>query len=199
MFSLILISMSFNCWAQRNFDIEIYSSQPPLLVASAGEEPTLIGSDLVLGDIPTGSGGTEPYTYQWLPEDNLDNPNNANPIFTGGSTTEYTLLIIDNRGCSAADTTLILITGIGNSPESNVLKTYPNPGSGKIRIVAPENMNLNNTSILVFDASGRVVYTGPWLNAKRELLLDVNKLANGQYTLVLTDGIASTSNKIIIQ
>jgi len=197
-FSIFFASISFTSWAQRSFDIQINSTQPTLLVASAGDEPTLSGSDLVLGGTPAGLGGSEPYIYLWLPTENLDNPTIANPIFSGNSFTEYTLLITDSRGCFASDTIQILITGLGNPPEENVLKAYPNPGSGNIRIVAPENF-LKKTRLHVFDAAGRIVYTGPWTDDKKEYLLDVSKLAKGTYTLMLSDGDESVSNKIIIQ
>jgi len=196
---LLLMGLSAVSQAQRSFDIQISSTQPALLMASAGEEPTLIGSDLVLGDSPAGLGGIEPYTYQWLPVDNLDNSTIANPVFSGGSSTEYTLLITDSRGCLATDTIQILITGAGNASTENVLKAYPNPGSGKIRIVAPENLKLSKTMLQVFDAAGKIVYSAHWENVKNEILVDVSKLSNGQYTLMLSDGIVSVSNKIIIQ
>jgi hypothetical protein len=195
---LFLTCIRFTSWAQRSFDIQINSTQPTLLLASAGNEPILSGSDLVLGGIPAGLGGTEPYIYQWLPTDNLDNPSIANPIFTGSSSTEYTLIITDSRGCLAADTIQILITGIGNYTEENELKAHPNPGSGRIRIVAPQKLKLEETTVQVFDVIGRIVYTAPWRDAKQEFFLDVSKLANGQYTLMLSDRNTSISNKIIV-
>jgi len=196
---LLLASICTIGQAQRSYDIQINSSQPSLLIASAGEEPTLSGSDLLLGGSPTGLGGIEPYTYQWLPAENLDNPNISNPIFTGSSTATFTLLITDNRGCLASDTIQIIITGISDKKEQEVLKAYPNPGSGKIRIVAPNNIDLTNTTIQVFDVTGRTVFNESWMDAQQEFLIDVSQLANGQYNITLNDGVVSFSNKIIIQ
>jgi len=197
--ALLFTGIGFTSQAQRSYDIQINSTQPTLLVASAGDEPTITGSDLVLGGSPSGLGGIEPYMYQWLPADNLNDPTIANPVFSGSSSSEYTLLITDSRGCLAADTIQILITGMGNDQEENSLKAYPNPGSGNIRIVAPENLQLKKTTLQVFDAAGRIVYTGQWEFDKQEFLLDVSKLANGHYTLMLSDGNSGVTNKIIIQ
>lgn len=196
---LFLTGIGFTSWAQRSFDIQINSTQPTLLLASAGNEPILSGSDLILGGTPVALGGTEPYMFQWLPTDNLDNPTIANPVFTGSSSTEYTLLITDSRGCLASDTIQILITGMGNAAEENALKVYPNPGSGKIRIVANQNLNLKGTTLQFFDAAGRIVYTSPWTDPKQEFLLDVSKLAYGHYILMLSDGNTSVSSKIVIK
>jgi len=192
--------LSISSQAQRSYDIQINSTQPSILIASAGDEPTISGTDLVLGDFPSSIGGTEPYTYLWQPEDNLSDPTNANPIFSGNSSITYTLLVTDNRGCSALDTIQILITGLDNlSKENQGLKAFPNPGSGKIRIIAPSNFNLKVTSIQVFDAKGSIVYSGNWSDSNSEYLLDVSKLAKGQYTLLMNDGKLKVTNKMIIQ
>ena len=199
MIVFLFASLVVTSKAQQSFDIEINSIQPTLLVASAGEEPILSGFDLVLGGTPTGLGGIEPYQYQWLPANSLDSPTIANPIFTGSSSTTYTLVLSDSRGCSASDTVQILILSMDNVTDEDVLKAYPNPGSGKFRIIAPNNLNLSKTIIYVFDATGRAVYTNTIANSKQELLLDLSELANGQYTLTFSDGSLNVSNKIIIQ
>jgi len=185
--------------AQRSFVIPINSTQPSLLTASAGQEPTLVGSDLVLGEIPSANGGIEPYTYQWLPSVNLDDPTLANPIFAGISSAIYTLVITDGRGCSAADTIQIIILGLSENTDPTDLKIYPNPGSGRIQIEKPTGLNLTVTQIILFDLSGKKVLNSQWPDITAGAQIDVSKLAKGQYHLVLDDGTEKISSKIIIQ
>jgi hypothetical protein len=196
---LVFTFLSYTSWSQRSFDILIHSSQPTLLLASAGEEPTLIGSNLVLGGAPSGLGGSEPYIYQWLPTDNLDNSTISNPIYLGNSSTEYTLLITDIRGCQASDTIQILILGQEKHLNENELEVFPNPSSVSLRIVAPEKLNLNETTLSVYNAVGKVIITSNWIVDKKEFLLDVSNLAKGNYTLILNDLNSTVSKQIIIQ
>jgi hypothetical protein len=185
--------------AQRSFDIQINSTQPALLSASAGSEPVLVGNDLILGGSPAGEGGSAPLTYQWLPEENLSDASASNPIFTGFSSSVFTLLVTDSRGCFAADTIQILITEMSDALSQNMLKAFPNPGSGSIRVEAPKNLNLKNTKVSLVDAAGRFAVSESWNISQPQFLIDVSKLAKGQYTLVVQDDKSSVSSKIILQ
>jgi hypothetical protein len=185
--------------AQRSFDIQINSTQPAILSASAGSEPVLVGNDLTLGGSPSGDGGSAPLTYQWLPEENLSDASASNPIFTGFSSSVFTLLVTDSRGCFAADTIQILITEISDPLSQSMLKAFPNPGSGSIRVEAPKNLNLKNTKVSLVDAAGRFAVSESWNISQPQFLIDVSKLAKGQYTLVVQDDKNSVSSKIILQ
>jgi hypothetical protein len=185
--------------AQRSFDIQINSTQPVVLSASAGNEPVLVGDDLILGGSPTGDGGSAPLTYQWLPEDNLSDASAPNPIFTGFSSSVFTLLVTDSRGCFAADTIQILITEMSDALSQIMLKAFPNPGSGSIQVEAPKNLNLKNTKVSLVDAAGKLAFSESWNTSEPQFLIDVSKLAKGQYTLIVQDDINSVSSKIILQ
>jgi hypothetical protein len=185
--------------AQRSFDIQINSTQPALLSASAGSEPVLVGNDLILGGSPAGEGGSAPLTYQWLPEENLSDASAPNPVFSGFSSSVFTLLVTDSRGCFAADTIQILITEMSDPSSQNMLKAFPNPGSGSIRVEAPKNLNLKNTKVSLVDAAGRFAFSESWNISQPQFLIDVSKLAKGQYTLVVQDDKSSVSSKIILQ
>jgi hypothetical protein len=185
--------------AQRSFDIQINSTQPSLLSASAGNEPILVGNDLVLGGSPTGVGGSAPLTYQWLPDENLSDGSASNPIFTGFSSSVFTLLVTDSRGCFASDTIQILITKASDPSTQTMLKAFPNPGSGSIQIEAPKSLNLKNTKVSLVDAAGRLAFSESWNISQTQFLIEVSKLAKGQYTLIVQDDKSSVSSKIILQ
>ena len=80
-----------NCWSSD-------------LTVDAGNDINLASPDVSVPLAPTVSGGTPPYTYEWYPMGEVNNPNIANPIATpteGG--TEYTLIVTDASGCVASD------------------------------------------------------------------------------------------------
>lgn len=62
------------------------------------------GAPATLG-IPNGTdpiiGGTPPYSYQWLPQNKVDNHKKPNPITVNTTQQEYTLTVIDKFGCTS--------------------------------------------------------------------------------------------------
>ncbi|MCI5056086.1 MAG: gliding motility-associated C-terminal domain-containing protein [Flavobacteriales bacterium] len=64
-----------------------------------------------LGGLPTASGGTGPYTYEWLPALGLDDSSLANPNLNLSADTFYVVKITDAKGCTAIDT---LFTSFGS-------------------------------------------------------------------------------------
>lgn len=88
----------------------------PNPVASAGVDQNLLlvaGNSVTIGAAPTASGGTSPYTYQWLPVTGLNNSNTANPVVADVNTaTTYTLQLTDANGCTATDAVNITTTAV---------------------------------------------------------------------------------------
>jgi hypothetical protein len=200
--NIILVSLLFiaiQSSAQRSFFYSYNSAQPSVLTASTGDTPTISGSDLILGGMPAAEGGLEPYAYQWIPANNLDDPQSPNPVFSGISSATYSLIVTDNRGCTSSDTIQIIITEIDGAASSSKLKVFPNPGSGSIQVERPDRFNLKHTQITLFDASGAKVFDSKWPNAEKDARLDVAYLSAGQYQLVLQDGKEKISSKIIIK
>ena len=76
-------------------------------VSDAGLDKSLVAcaSDSVkLGGSPSASGGGGVYTYNWSPAPQLNNSAVANPFASHlGSTTNFTLVVTDQFGCSAQD------------------------------------------------------------------------------------------------
>jgi hypothetical protein len=87
----------------------------PVPSANAGLDVSLVtcvGDSARLGGSPTASGGTSPYTYSWSPTTGLTpSATTANPYVKGiGSTTNYTVTVTDNRGCTATDVVQVVVS-----------------------------------------------------------------------------------------
>ena len=80
---------------------------PP--TANAGSDVNVCtGTCAILGDSPTATGGTPPYTYLWTPNTGLSSDTAANPQACPDTTTTYTLTVTDSIGC--ADTAQITVS-----------------------------------------------------------------------------------------
>lgn len=79
--------------------------------ADAGNDKYICNSGSVQIDgTAFGTDSASAYTYIWTPSTNLSNPNIANPIASPTSTTEYSLTVIDSKGCiSQADTVKVFV------------------------------------------------------------------------------------------
>jgi PKD repeat protein len=67
-----------------------------------------VGTKATLGGAPTAK-GNPPFTYQWSPANDLDNPTAANPIVTVVSVAavDYSVTVTDANGCSATKSVTI--------------------------------------------------------------------------------------------
>ena len=75
------------------------------------------------------TGGLAPITYSWSPTDGLDNPNIANPTANPSVTTDYTLTVTSDDGCTSTDEVSVSVEGVvitdvtyvdpNNSPDFN--------------------------------------------------------------------------------
>ena len=88
----------------------------PAPSANAGSAQSIAGcsfsNSVTLGGNPTANGGTSPYTYKWSPTSGLNDSIIANPVVNGiGATTNYTVLVTDNKGCAASSSVTITVTG----------------------------------------------------------------------------------------
>jgi len=88
----------------------------PSPTANAGSSQSIAGcsfsNSVGIGGNPTANGGTSPYTYIWSPSSGLNDSVIANPTVNGiGSTTNYTVVVTDNKGCTASASVLITVTG----------------------------------------------------------------------------------------
>ena len=78
------------------------------VTASAGMDNQLCGANTAtLGGMPSATGGSAPYTYQWSPATSLSSSTAANPVANPATATSYNLLVTDANGCTGNDTVTI--------------------------------------------------------------------------------------------
>ncbi|HNP97692.1 MAG TPA: T9SS type A sorting domain-containing protein [Bacteroidia bacterium] len=96
-----------------------YSSQvtivePSELIADAGTTvSTCENAGVQIGGLPTASGGTAPYVYAWDPATGLSSASDPNPTATLTATTDFTVTITDDHGCTSVAMTTV---GVNAAP-----------------------------------------------------------------------------------
>ena len=78
-----------------------------------------------------------------------------------------------------------------------LFKAYPNPANQKVNIDLPKNFKLHQTKITIYSQTGKLVQTHEPGN-EHVVQLDVQKLQNGLYQLVVSDGNTVRNEKLII-
>jgi hypothetical protein len=77
----------------------------PDVTATSTFSPTLNG---------TVSGGTQPYTFEWTPTDDLSDPSLLNPVASPADRTIYTLKVSDDNGCFRTDKVTVFVDATYN-------------------------------------------------------------------------------------
>jgi large repetitive protein len=115
--------------------------------ANAGSDQTVCaGQTIMLGGMPSATGGSGTYTYTWTGQSGIASV--ANPIVTPIATTTYTLSVNDGAGCITTDQVVITVTplpAVNAGPDmSRCLNspsvTLPNPGGAGVWSGAPPAM-----------------------------------------------------------
>lgn len=98
---------------QDQDDVTITVWPLPIAVAGGyfyGQDTTVcLNEPVLLGGMPTASGGTPGYTYSWTPSSGLSCTTCPNPIALPQVTTTYTLVVTDANGCTDEDTVRVKI------------------------------------------------------------------------------------------
>jgi PKD repeat protein len=82
---------------------------PPVLAHAGPDQLFCFGDSVQIGGTPSGSGGTAPYQYQWLPTAGLDDDTLARPFVRGiNSRRNYSLRVTDAVGCAVSDSVLVV-------------------------------------------------------------------------------------------
>ncbi len=105
------VTDSLGC--SNNASVTIRVNQNP--VANAGADQSIIGcpnAQVGIGGSPTATNGTAPYLYAWSPSAGFGCSNTGlpNPVICNLSvTTNYTLTVTDNNGCTATDQVVVSV------------------------------------------------------------------------------------------
>jgi len=194
------LALAFQGLSQNRIQVQLTSSQPNQLIASAGTDVSSPASNVLIGGSPTAEGGLEPYTYAWSPSIGLSSADVANPELTADSSLTYILLITDQRGCTSTDTlSLFLIPNKVTETGEAKLRVYPNPAGGIVNVELLQQFENANLQLMMLDETGREVYTSRPEVISDAIQLDIRSLSAGLYTIILNDGTSSCRQQLVIK
>lgn len=108
----LLVVETTNVWleVERHWGCQVKTSRvieanPATLINMEGNRKICSGDSIQLGGYPTAGGSLLPYTYQWSPALNMDNPTVANPTVWPTETTTYELVVYSG-GCEVGGATV---------------------------------------------------------------------------------------------
>jgi len=179
-----------NCSASNNVLVTVN----PLPTGNAiGTATVLIGESTALG--VTNTNATGGITYSWTPTTSLSCTTCANPIATPTITTNYTLAISDNSGCSDSSTVLVTVKELCG-PVYVPTAFSPN-GDGTNDLFKVMGNCIKGMTLAIYDRWGNAVYestdpNGVWNGTWKGQNLNTGTYV---YSLVVTDADNNTVNK----
>ena len=96
-------------------------------------------------------------------------------------TYEFELTVTDNHGATGRDTMQVEVKNI---PESKAI-IYPNPVQSILNLRIDANTYINNTTVVIYDASGKAVYREQFMRTQLTVIrqINVSNLQPGMYVL----------------
>ena len=201
---LLITSTLANSGIGQGF-IPMRFSQPPALTAIAGTD-TLVctGHPVVLGGVPTASGGSNSYVYMWSPPDGLNDPTSSNPVATLTETKTFMLSVTDVQGCQAVSFITVHIDaclGIESRNLNPVLTVFPNPSNGRFTLQGIDTFSGHLESIQVFDQLGQVVFHRSYQSGDpvSDLEIDTRIQEPGVYFLKVSLSDRIVSERLVVR
>jgi hypothetical protein len=120
-----------------------------------------------------------------------------NPSVAGAGSHLITYTFTDGNGCqnSAAQTILVEDCLNLDVQEQELFAVYPNPATNELNIVG---LNSDIQSVVMIDATGRVVLSNSNVINTNEILLNVSMLSNGVYTVSIYSENKAQHTRVVI-
>lgn len=150
-----------------------------------------------IGGIQVTVGGSMPgYTYEWLQNGQVVG---TTEDLSGIGMGVYTLLVTDDVGCKteAGPYEVTSLVAVNDPDWADLIAIYPNPSSGKVFAVLPDELVGSEVSITVFDGTGRKVLELQ-SSMKKQVALDLEGFADGLYSVLLRIEQGQTLRKIVV-
>lgn len=158
---LLLIAPVFGLQSQTYIQLQVVA--PDIPVATAGPDTSIDAGQSVILNVAV-TGGTSPFTYQWMPTSGIGDPTSATPTASPTATTTYSVTVTDSNNCESTASVEVVILPVGIVPiAATHISIYPNPTDGQITIegilvqedgVWVDVFDTNGKSVLRFRASG---------------------------------------------
>jgi len=120
-------------------------------------------------------GGTSPYMFSIDDKVTFQNTGAFDSLAVGS----YTVYVVDANGCEASETILISASEDINSID---LRLFPNPTNNYLNVIGDQNVQISEAYI--FNNLGERIANYKNVNSN-ELIIDVNNLNSGLYTIKL--------------
>ncbi|MCA6442957.1 MAG: S8 family serine peptidase [Bacteroidetes bacterium] len=161
-------------------------TQPSALTNSINNSPASCGVCTNGSATVSVSGGTSPYTYNWLPS------GGTAATATSLAPQCYTVNITDANGCANSATTCVsFASGISNLNISENLSIYPNPSNGIVVVELQGAFNL-----VVHNQLGQLILNQ---QADSKATLNFSEYAKGVYTIQISQEGNSIYKKLILE
>ena len=167
--------------------------------------PLTVGLDKVthdidhqnIGGIEVTVGGSQPgYTYEWLKDGVVVA---TTEDLSGIGEGVYTLWVTDAAGCKteAGPFEVSSLVQTDNPAWADYIAVYPNPSSGRVFVLLPDELVNAEIDFEVFDALGRRVLERRSSRDKR-VELDLSNLADGLYSVLIRMEQGQAAWKIVV-
>jgi len=145
----------------------------------------------------TVSGSLSPYSFEWQLNGQIipDTTEDLNGIGHG----DYTVFITDANGCTVQSQVIEVdsLTSTGNPSLIELVGIYPNPTSGRVTVVFPDQFIGKDAYLSVFDATGRRVKEQQ-SNQQKQVQVDLSGLSDGLYSMLIRIEGQQTVRKIVV-
>lgn len=100
------------------------------------------------------------YTYQWAPEEGLDDPTIHNPIAMPDQTTTYTVIVTDEGNCQAArEVTVVVINPDCDEPFIFLPTAFTPNGDGQNDVLFVRSNIVDTVELAIYNRWGQRVFT----------------------------------------
>jgi len=144
------------------------------------------------------AGSLPPYSYSWL-LNGVEVSTAQNP--TGLAAGTYNVVITDDNGCTVAGMPITVQNTTSGTQDTPIIldgiRVFPNPTSGNISILLPDELVGENVFMQVFDQTGRRVLVQDSVQDK-QIAMTLSGLSDGLYSLVIRIDNKQVVRKIVL-
>ena len=180
-------------------ELKVYDTMHFVMVASAEMRlrDTAITADYLCTEVGVSViSGKPPYTFQWIPEDNLADPTAQTTAAFISESSVYHVVATDGFGCGV-DTATVTVTitnpplGIGEVEDSPV-KVYPNPVDGELHVAAAGVF-----SVELYNTQGQKLYAAQ--ERTGDMAINTEAFASGLYYLRVATAEGIVTKAVVVK
>jgi len=134
-------------------------------------------------------------TYAWS-LNGVPLPGADDPFVVAATGGQYNVTVTTATGCTLSADYELLITSLQDEGDAEAIIAFPNPNTGRFNLVLPSDMH--QASINVFDASGKVCWSGPQRNTPSQEI-QLPDAAAGRYLVVVRAGECMRTLSVVVQ